>query len=220
MRLLASVIAAAFASTAALGILLYGDHRPPSAAATATASQEPTAVDIGFAQSMSRHHLQAIVVAQLMLDGRPTPLAGLARSIAWTQTGELGEMRGWLRLWNQPVFTTARGMDWMLLGRTPPAAELAQYLLDCRGSSTGMAGLASDADVDRLRRLQGPARDAHFLGLMLAHHRGALPMARFAATNARLPAVRQLASRIALDQSEEIVRILRTQAAMAASTAD
>ena len=40
-------------------------------------------IDIGFAQSMSVHHQQAIAMAQLMLDGRPTPLAPLAQQIAY-----------------------------------------------------------------------------------------------------------------------------------------
>jgi uncharacterized protein (DUF305 family) len=174
----------------------------------------PGAVDVGFAQSMVLHHQQAIGMAMLMQDGRPTPLLLLARGIATAQLVELGEMRGWLRVWNQPLIAQKQGMEWMLLGSRPPDAELRQYLLDCQRAPTGMSGLATDAEVNRLRELDGRERDKHFLRLMLAHHEGGIPMARFAAAEARVPVVRDLASRIVLEQSEEIYRIKRTLVAI------
>lgn len=186
--------------------------RPASAAAA-----RPGPVDIGFAQSMSQHHQQAIGMAQLMLDGRPTPLANLARGIAAAQLLELGEMHGWLKLWGHELLPPSKSMDWMLLGKAPPSEELLQYLLDCRRSPTGMSGLATDAEILQLRQLDGRARDAHFLQLMLAHHQGGIPMARFTAEQADVAVVRELAARVVLEQSEEIGLILRMQQAMAAT---
>lgn len=189
---------------------LYTDHSRLS---------QPSPIDIGFAQAMSLHHQQAIGMANLMLDGRPTPLAPMARGIVTAQLLELGEMRGWLRLWGQPLLAAdRRDMGWMLLGREAPGEDLLQYLLDCQRSPTGMLGLATDADMDRLRHLDGRARDAHFLTLMLAHHQGGLPMARFAAEQANIPVVRELAARVVLEQSQEVGLILRTQQAMAAAS--
>ena len=173
----------------------------------------PGALEIGFAQFMSRHHQQAIAMAQLLQDGRPTRLSLLARSIEGTQLLELGEMRGWLQLWDQPLLPVSRSMDWMLLGDWPPDAELRRYLLDCQRTPGGMPGLATDDDLERLRRLDGLERDRLFLRLMREHHDGALPMARRAAEQARLAAVRALAQRIALDQAGErdlIERMLQT----------
>ncbi len=174
----------------------------------------PGPVDIGFAQSMILHHQQAVGMAMLMQDDRPTPLVMLARSISSAQLVELGEMRGWLFLWGQPLIPQKPGMDWMLLGSKPPDDDLRQYLLDCQRAPTGMSGLATDAEVNRLRQFDGRERDKHFLRLMLAHHEGAIPMARFAAAEARVPVVRDLASRIVLEQSEEIWRIQRTLVAI------
>jgi uncharacterized protein (DUF305 family) len=170
-------------------------------------------IDVGFAQSMSRHHQQAITMAKFMLDGRPTRLSLMAQTIADTQIAELGQMYGWLRLWNQPIASPTRGMDWMLLGSEPPDAELSKYLLDCSRSPTGMTGLATPEELNRLRQLGGLERDRHFLRLMLAHHAGAIPMARFAADNARVPAVRELAARVVMDQSREIDLLRRMLAA-------
>ena len=179
----------------------------------------PGAVEIGFAQFMSLHHQQAIAMAQLLQDGRPTRLALLARDIEGTQQLELGEMRGWLALWDQPLLPAGRSMDWMLLGDRPPDAELRRYLLDCQRTPTGMPGLAADDELESLRRLDGLERDRLFLRLMRAHHDGALPMARHAAEQARLPAVRALAQRIALDQARERDLIERMLQALPA-TAD
>jgi uncharacterized protein (DUF305 family) len=209
---------AAIAALLLAALLVLAQPRGPiSAAATAPAPAAPGPIDIGFAQSMSLHHQQAIGMAQLMLDGRPTPLTNLARGIAGAQLLELGEMRGWLRLWGAPFVAAGNGMDWMRLANRPLTAEELDYLLDCQRSPTGMSGLATDEEVDRLRFLEGRARDEHFLRLMLAHHEGGLPMARFVAEQASIAVVRELAARVVLEQSKEIYLIQRMQAAMAAS---
>ena len=196
-----------FAIFAALGAWTLHQQRALHVARVAAQDWQPGAIEIGFAQSMSRHHQQAIGMAQLMLDGRPTGLAVLARSIAGAQMLELGEMQGWLRLWKQPFVSGSRSMDWMLLGKGPLDAALTQYLLDCERSPTGMVGLATDADFNRLRRIEGRERDLLFLNLMLAHHEGGIPMARFAAEQARVAAVRRLAAQVVREQYEEIARI-------------
>lgn len=185
----------------------WQQQRALQVARAANADWQPGPIEIGFAQTMSRHHQQAIGMAQLMLDGRPTALVVLARSIAGAQMLELGEMQGWLRLWKLPFVSNARSMDWMLLGNGPLDAELTQYLLDCERSPTGMVGLATDAEINRLRRTEGRERDLLFLNLMLAHHEGGIPMARFAAQEARIEAVRRLAVQVVREQYEEIARI-------------
>lgn len=171
-------------------------------------------VDRGFAQSMSLHHQQAIGMAQLMLDGRPTVLAPLAKSIAYSQLLELGEMRGWLRLWDAPWQVHKVDMTWMLAGSEPPDAELRQYLLDCERSPTGMPGLATMEQMQALRKAEGRTRDEQFLRMMLVHHEGGLPMARFAARQAESKVVRDLAELIVLEQSRELARIRQTLAAL------
>lgn len=207
-------IAAAAALLIAALLALAQPRIPTRGAAAAPAVPGP--IDIGFAQAMSLHHQQAIGMAQLMLDGRPTPLTTLARSVVAAQLLELGEMRGWLRLWNAPFVADRPGMDWMRLANRPLTAEELDYLLDCQRSPTGMSGLATDEEVNRLRLLEGRERDAYFLHLLLAHHEGGLPMARFVAEQASVAAVRELAARVVLEQSKEIYLIQRMRAAMAA----
>ncbi len=177
-------------------------------------------VDIGFAQTMAAHHSQAITMAQLMLDGRPTRLTNLARKIAYNQLYELGEMQGWLKLWGKPLNPQPLQMDWMLLGQKPLDAELQQYLVDCDSSPTGMPGLAPTVELEKLRSLEGIKRDQHFLQLMLAHHQGGVPMARFAGGNAQLKVVQQLAKLIVLEQSKEIMTLQRTLTAIKFATSN
>lgn len=200
---------------AGLTVFAVQQQRALRATRTELASLKPEAIDLGFTQTMRLHHQQAIGMAQLLLDGRPTALRMLATSIHGQQLVELGEMQGWLRLWNVPWMPAKPGMDWMRFGDVPPDAALTRYLLDCRRAPNGMLGYASDAELQQLRRLDGRVRDALFLKLMFAHHQGGLPMARFAAGHAHLPAVRDLARRIVLDQAQELALIERMQQVLA-----
>lgn len=183
--------------------------------AARAAGEVPSAVDIGFAQSMSAHHQQALLMALRMIDGKPTALAGFAQNIAVVQQFERGQMQGWLRLWNQTP-QAGRDMGWLRLGHAPLEPALKQYLIDCGRTPGGMAGLATEAELDQLRQLQGRARDLLFLNLMLKHHAGALPMARFAAREGQVAAVREMAQRIELDQAQEIGRMQQMIAVLAA----
>lgn len=178
------------------------------------ATERPSAVDIGFVSSMTLRHEQAIVMAQLMLDGRSTSLQPVVKSLVASQLYEYGEMQGWLKLWGEPLNKKADGMDWLLQGDTPPSDELLKYHMDCRSSPDGMVGLASLEEINQLRSLEGPQRDAHFLTLMLNHHQGGLPMAKFAATESELEVVRRRAKFVALEQAKEIEQMKRTLQAM------
>lgn len=174
--------------------------------------QQPSLIDIRYAQLMSLHHEQALVIAQTLLDAPPGAAALLAQGVRNQQLLELGQMQGWLRLWEQPAVPPSKSMDWMLLGQAPPDPELRQYLLDCQRASTGMPGLASPEELQKLRAASGSERQYRFLELMRRHHEGGLPMARFAAREARLPAVRELAARIVREQGEEVMTIRSLQA--------
>lgn len=186
-------------------------HQALTEARSAVSQFGPAPLETGFVQAMAAHHEQAIALAQVLQDEKPSAVLPLARSIAAAQMLELGELRGWLRLWQQPLSVLRPSMDWMLLGSRPLAAEYQAYLLACRQSPTGMPGLAEPAAVEAYRRLAGVERDRRFVALMLAHHRGALPMARFAATEARVPAVRALARQIVIEQAEELATLEHLQ---------
>jgi uncharacterized protein (DUF305 family) len=174
----------------------------------------PDAVDVGFARAMLQHHSQAVMLAQMMRDGRATGLDRLVRDIEATQLLELGQMQGWLALWRPPT-ATKPGMDWLLEAGVPLTPALSRYLLDCRRAATGMLGAPTTDELKRLQTLDGRPRDRLFLELMKRHHEGGLPMARVAAAYAGSAAVRELADRIVIEQSREIALIDRIRQVMA-----
>ncbi len=191
------LLAGGAALLAAAGYVLGLRSAPPPPAA-------PSAVDVGFAQFMRGHHDQAIVMTEILLQDRSSKLAGLASAMQAAQLIEIGQMKGWLLLWDKPLLPATDSMDWMLLGRTPPDEALNRYLIACRNSPGGMPGLATVEELQRLRTLRGEERDLLFLQLMVRHHQGGLPMAQFAAYNAQTPAVRTLAAQMVVEQTQEM----------------
>jgi uncharacterized protein (DUF305 family) len=128
----------------------------------------------------------------------------LANAIQATQLFEMGQMRGWLSLWNKPLIPTSKRMEWLLKGRILPDAAVLRYIADCNASPGGMVGLVTTEEFNRLRSLEGGARDQLFLELMIRHHQGAQPMAQFAAQSADTSLVRGMAALDVVEQSKEL----------------
>ena len=72
-----------------------------------------------------------------------------------------------------------------------------------------MPGMATPAQMSKLESLHGKALDVFFLQLVIHHHQGGLPMARYAAAHASRQYVRDLAQSMLTAQSGEIVQMER-----------
>ncbi len=179
----------------------------PSQLRASAAAPIPGPVDVGFAQFMIVHHDQAVIMSQIIVAHGQSEVSGMAISIQAAQLLEMGQMRGLLSSWNKPFLPSSKRMNWLLLGKISPDAALLRYIADCNASPGGMPGLATTEELNRLRELDGNARDLLFLQLMIRHHSGALPMAQFAARNADTPQIRGLATQILLDQTVELNRM-------------
>ena len=168
----------------------------PSEAST-TPTPMPSAVDIGFAQDMARHHAQAVQMSDIALthDASPT-VQSFARQILTAQAREMGVMQGWLRLWGAPQLPSGRAMTWMH----------ASHAMDHETQSMSglMPGMATQAQLNRLDQLSGASFDAEFVKLMTRHHEGGIEMASYASRHARLGVVRSLAASMMKDQTQEI----------------
>ncbi|QHE68315.1 DUF305 domain-containing protein [Rhodococcus sp. WAY2] len=171
-----------------LGVVVgaWWQHQPDPPRA-ATVSLEP--LEVGFAQDMSSHHLQAIELCHALASPREPMIDALCTQITSAQNQEIGVLSGWLMLLDQPQ-TSPQPMAWMGTGHHHSGAH--------------MPGMASWTEMDELRRLTGPAAEAAFLQLMIRHHRGGLDMASHAAQHATTRAVAQLATSMVKEQSEEI----------------
>lgn len=177
------------------------------ASPTQTEWLQPSVVDIGFVHGMRQHHLQALQMAQ-MVRGRVSPEADqMAFNILVNQNREVGLMEGWLVGKDLPVLSTEAPMTWVESVSHPASPEDALYAAQCRALQGSMPGLATAEELFQLSELQGAQLEKHFLSLMKAHHRAALPMAGFAMRNAKMPWVRQTAQLIAQDQRSELAWI-------------
>lgn len=143
-------------------------------------------VDAGFAYDMSRHHSQAVELAELATQRTTDPaVRTLARDVALTQQSQVGQMRGWLDAWGLPATTTEEPMAWM-------------------GMAGPMPGLASVDEVDALTASSGTDADRLFLELLIRHHQGGIEMAAVAADEATEPYVAALAESMVAAQTAEI----------------
>jgi uncharacterized protein (DUF305 family) len=169
------------------------------------AAPDADSVDVGFAQDMRVHHLQAVTMAGLERDRTTDPvLRGIAFDIESTQLTQLSVMAGWLTVWGQPDLPApgAAHMGWMSEGGKH------QHSNGEGGTTTGpvqrMPGMATTDEVNQLRKLSGKDLDVLFLQLMLRHHQGGLEMAQYAAEHASEPYVRNLAQKVVSSQDNEI----------------
>jgi uncharacterized protein (DUF305 family) len=174
----------------------------------ATASPGAGSVEVGFAQDMSVHHLQAVTMANWARDHTADPeVRQLAFDITSTQTEQVGRMKGWLMLWDQPEQSTGQYMTWM---SEPGGHDGMRMSGSSSGSSAGpsadglMPGMATDAELAKLRSLSGKAMDVYFLQLMLRHHQGGVPMAEYAQQHTGVTAVKQLCQSMLTSQGAEM----------------
>jgi uncharacterized protein (DUF305 family) len=154
-------------------------------------------VDAGFARDMSTHHAQAAEMAQVVRDTGTDPAVRLmAFDIETQQLNQIGQLRGWLQSWGLTGTSRQPPMAWMAGGHAMQPGEL-------------MPGMATTAELARLRSLSGRPLDLYFLQLMIRHHHGGLEMAQDAAAHASEPYVRDLATKIAQAQQAEVVTMER-----------
>jgi uncharacterized protein (DUF305 family) len=205
-------------AAAAVAILLLGAAvgllvKLPGA--DSAASPGAGSIEVGFAQDMAVHHLQAVTMANWARDHTADQqIRQLAFDVESTQLEQVGRMKGWLMLWDQPEQSVdGKYMAWMA---GPDSHNMPGMTMGSSMPSTGvdhMPGYASQEEIAKLQSLSGAAMDAYFLQLMLRHHEGGGPMAQFAADHTAVPAVRVLANNILVSQAAEVKTIKAQMAA-------
>jgi uncharacterized protein (DUF305 family) len=186
IRTLAAIIVVALLVIAgAVGWLIRGSG------GGGTPTPSATSIDAGFAQDMATHHVQAVNMAGYARDNTTNPaVKNLAFDIETSQNFQVGEMQGWLDSWG--------------LTRIDPTPMAWMGHADAVHNGL-MPGMATQAQLTRFESLHGKALDILFLQLMIRHHQGGIPMARYASEHASEPYVRNLASSIVAAQSSELI---------------
>ncbi|WP_329113137.1 DUF305 domain-containing protein [Streptomyces sp. NBC_01353] len=173
----------------------HGAKTSASAGATPTASASVGApgafndADVAFAQAMIPHHEQALAMAKLA-DGRAED-AGVKKivvDVEKAQDPEIQKMKSWLKGWGKPESAGQSG----------------------HGGAHGghdMAGMMSEQDMKDLESLKGSAFDRKFAELMIAHHEGAVEMARAEQKDGGNETAKKLADDVVRTQSAEITEL-------------
>ncbi len=175
---------------AALALLFFA--RTPGDVPAALGAPGEDSAEAGFARDMIVHHAQAVQMAEIVRGKTESEeIRTLAADIALTQQAQIGQMQGWLQVWDLPPTGTEPAMSWMghpTEGRMP--------------------GMAAPEELDRLQRASPEEADVLFLQLMIPHHEAALPMAEAVLEETEREEVQQLAAAVATSQEAEI-RVLQ-----------
>ena len=161
------------------------------AVGTRVGGPDPSDADVGFLTDMVAHHEQAVELSSIALTRPelPGPVRSFVLEVLSDQRYEIGLMEATLRSWGEPVDDEDdEAMAWM----GEPVAE------------DEMPGLASEEDIDRLSDSVGAEAASLWLAMMTTHHEGGVHMGEAGAREAADPFVRELAARMARNQSIEI----------------
>lgn len=168
------------------------EHGAPTASRTAAAFGP---ADVTFAQQMIPHHQQAVEMAALAAGRAQDPeVKTLAAAVRAAQDPEIRTMKSWLAAWGKPES-----------GSAMPGMNHGSGAHD----GSGMSGMMSDQDMKELDAAKGPDFDKKFARLMIAHHNGAIEMARAEQKDGRNPAAKELADGVVTAQSAEVEQLTR-----------
>lgn len=148
--------------------------------------------EVQFARDMAAHHEQAVSMAAVLYNrSADQELRIVALDIILTQQAQIGQMQGWLAVWDQPV-----------AGLRTPMSGMASHTMD--GQLMPTMGMATQAEVNALTTLPLAEAERSFLRLMIRHHEGGVQMAQTVVTQTDRAEIVRLANAIVVSQQSEI----------------
>jgi len=133
---------------------------------------------------MIPHHQQAVQMAGLAeTRAADTEVKSLAAQIKAAQDPEIKTLTGWLTAWGKPV--------------EPPQGH----------SGHAMPGMMSDAETGELTAATGMDFDRMFAQMMIAHHNGAIQMAKDEQAGGANSDAKALAATIERAQADEVGKL-------------
>ncbi|MFC3571889.1 DUF305 domain-containing protein [Streptomyces yaanensis] len=179
-------------SAAPKGPSVIAPGKPGEAAKTLSAEEAatrraeddtPNAADFSYARMMIEHHAQALEMARLApKHAESEKVKRLAERIVAAQKPEIAAMEGWLKTHDSE-------------GQGPSHQH---------GT---MPGMATEAQLKRLRAAEGEAFDELFLKLMITHHGGAITMATEVKAQGNNLQIEEMADDVIAQQTSEISRM-------------
>src|ERR687894_2670941 len=186
--LLVVAITVAAAAGAALASLFSGAPTELPAEVASIGAPSDSSPEAGFARDMMVHHAQAVEMAEIVRDKTGSEeIRTLAADIALTQQAQIGQMQGWLQVWDLRPTGTEPAMSWM---GEPHEGR--------------MPGMASPEEINDLQQASPEEAEVLFLQLMVPHHEAAVPMAQAVLEETDRKEVERLAGSIVASQQAEI----------------
>jgi uncharacterized protein (DUF305 family) len=180
------------------------------------AAEGPNAADVGFARDMQVHHTQAIEMAmEIYRKTDDDDVRRMAYDIATSQAGQRGEMYDWIVQWGLPQSGDPL-MSWMTGAGHGAHGATAESVTD--EELRAEMGMASAAELAALAEARGTQADCLFLGLMIRHHEGAVPMADAVIELGSVPRVLAVAESMKAGQTAEIDAMTSVQARLGCIT--
>ena len=162
--------------------------------------------EAGFAWDMQVHHAQAVEMSLIVREKSADPgLRAMAYDVITSQQQQIGQMYAWLDGWGLPQTSPRTSMAWMSgmdhagMAGMPSGSGSMTMLPDGR-----MPGMASAADLARLKAASGRAAEVLWLQLMIPHHQAGVMMAEAVIQKSDDPQVVKLANAIRTAQLAEI----------------
>ncbi|MDR3080109.1 MAG: DUF305 domain-containing protein [Streptomyces sp.] len=150
--------------------------------------------EAGFARDMAVHHQQAVEMSFIVRDRTgDEDVRTLAYDVINTQANQRGMLLGRLEGWGLSRTSSEAPMTWMGHGSVHEAKD---------GSL--MPGMATNTQLDQLRKAEGKDAEVLYLRLMTAHHKGGVDMARAAVKRADDARVKRLAQTMVDGQQAEV----------------
>jgi uncharacterized protein (DUF305 family) len=169
-----------------MGGMNHGGSSQRPAATSSTAGFNDA--DVQFAQMMIVHHQQAVEMATLAeTRAGDSELKQLAAQIKAAQQPEITTMTGWLTTWGQSTAAPDGGHNMPGMGSMP--------------------GEMSEEDMANLKAAKGADFDRKFAQMMVAHHNGAIQMARDEQQKGSNSDAKTLAATIEKTQTAEVGKL-------------
>lgn len=160
-------------------------------------TSDHNSADVAFAQDMIPHHQQALLMADVAIEGAQTQeLRDLAERIKAAQAPEIDEMTSWLEAWGEDV-PDLDEMSHMMMGHGDADED------------DDMPGMMDADQMQQMMQMMGSGRafDAMWVRMMILHHEGAIEMAQDEQASGQYPDAISLAEDIEAAQTKEIAEM-------------
>jgi uncharacterized protein (DUF305 family) len=178
----------------------------------------PNSADVSYARMMIEHHSQALTMTELAPDrAGSAKVKRLAERIAAAQGPEIAAMKDWLKTHGKGDKPGTKGTDTGHEAGGAHGTGSGHEAGGAQGTGSGhatgghghasMPGMATEAQLKKLRAARGKAFDQLFLTLMITHHEGAITMATEVKAQGDNILIEEMADDVVAQQTSEITRM-------------